>query len=214
MTHKSAPIRFGSLRATPPLATAGMRIGLLGGSFNPPHAGHRLISQIALRRLGLDRVWWIVTPGNPLKSRSELLPLAERLGLANAIKQDARITVTSFETGLASPFTAGTLAFLRLRYPSVRFVWLMGADCLAEFHRWRQWRDIFRLLPVAVVDRPGWHLRSLASPAARSFGRKRLTESRAHRLPFMPAPAWTLLTGPLSPLSSTVIRAGTPAPHR
>ena len=212
--YKSAPIRFGSLRAKLPLAMPGQRIGLLGGSFNPPHAAHRLISQIALRRLGLDRVWWIVTPGNPLKSPSELLPLGERLERANAIKQDSRITVTAFETGLASPFTAGTLGFLKLRYPAVRFVWLMGGDCLGQFHRWRQWRDIFQLLPVAVIDRPGWHLQGLAAPAARAFSGYRLPEQKARALAFEPAPAWTLLTGPLMPLSSTAIRARARGTHR
>ena len=212
--HKSAPIRFGSLHAKPPLALAGQRIGLLGGSFNPPHAAHRLTSQIALKRLGLDGVWWIVTPGNPLKSQSELLPLAERLALAHAVKQDSRVTLTAFETGLTSLFTAGTLGFLKLRYPGVRFVWLMGGDCLAQLHRWRQWRDIFSLLPVAVIDRPGWHLKGLAAPAARTFAASRLPEYRAQRLAFETAPAWTFLTGPLSPLSSTAIRARTRVPQR
>ena len=126
--HKSAPIRFGSIAARPPLAMAGQRIGLMGGSFNPPHAGHRLISQIALRRLGLDRVWWIVTPGNPLKSGDGLAPLAERLAQCEAMKRDNRIRVTAFEQHLTSSFTAGTLAFLRMRNPGVHFVWLMGAD--------------------------------------------------------------------------------------
>ena len=202
----SAPIRFGSIAARPPLALAGQRIGLLGGSFNPPHEAHRLISQIALERLGLDGVWWIVTPGNPLKSPDALAPLSTRLALCDAMKQDNHIKVTAFETGLASPFTAGTLVFLRQRLPGVRFVWLMGADCLAEFHHWWHWREIFATLPIAVVDRPGYRLAALASPAARTFQGARIPEPRARLLPAARSPAWTFLTGPLSPVSSTAIR--------
>lgn len=203
----SAPVRFGSLRARPPLAMPGQKIGLLGGSFNPPHAAHRLISQIALRRLGLDRIWWIVTPGNPLKSGRNLLPLAERLDLCRAMARDHRIVVTAFEKDLPTPFTATTLSFLRRRYPATRFVWLMGADCLAEFHRWRQWREIFAMMPVAVINRPGHQLHSLASPAARAMQPGRVQEVRAREILRRPLPAWTFLTGPLSDLSSTAIRA-------
>ena len=205
--RKSAPIRFGSIAARPPLAISGQRIGLLGGSFNPPHAAHRLISQIALKRLGLDAVWWMVTPGNPLKSTGGLAPLSERLARCVAMKRDNRIEVTAFETGLATPFTAGTLAFLKLRNPGVRFVWLMGADCLAEFHRWQHWRDIFATLPVAVIDRPGFHLRGLAAPAARTFLAARVPEQRARTIVAARLPAWTFLSGPLLPLSSTLLRA-------
>jgi nicotinate-nucleotide adenylyltransferase len=205
--RKSAPIRFGSLATRPPLAAAGQRIGLLGGSFNPPHLAHRIISQVALKRLGLDRVWWLVTPGNPLKSNDGLEALPRRLALARAMAADNRIVVTDLEKNLPSAFTAATLAHLVLRYPEARLVWIMGADCLAGFHRWRHWRDIFQLLPVAVVDRPGWRLKALASPAARAFARSRLPESMAHQLPLRPAPSWTLLTGPLLAISSTEIRA-------
>ncbi len=205
--RKSAPVRFGSIAARPPLAMAGQRIGLIGGSFNPPHPAHLLISQFALKRLGLDRVWWIVTPGNPLKGRGELAPLDARLAQCRALALDRRIEVTGFETDLPSQFTAGTIAFLLNRNPGVRFVWIMGADCLAEFHRWWQWREIFSSLPVAVVDRPGFHLKALAAPAARAFARQRMPEQQASALAIRRAPAWTMLTGPLSPLSSTVIRA-------
>ncbi len=204
--HKSAPIRFGSIGARPPFAVAGQRIGLLGGSFNPPHAAHRLISQIALRRLGLDAVWWIVTPGNPLKSHGGLAPLATRMAQCEAMKRDNRIRVTAFESRLASTFTAATLSFLCGRNQGVHFVWIMGADCLAQFQRWQHWRDIFALLPVAVIDRPGFLLQALASPAARAFQQSRRPERFARTIPAASAPAWTLLTGPLSPLSSTVIR--------
>ena len=204
--HKSAPIRFGSIAARPPLAVAGQRIGLLGGSFNPPHAAHRLISQIALRRLGLDAIWWIVTPGNPLKANGGLAPLAQRLAQCEAMKRDNRIRVTAFESRLATTFTAATLSFLCIRNQGIHFVWIMGADCLTQFHRWQHWRDIFTLLPIAVIDRPGFHLKALASPAARAFQASRRPERLARTIASAQAPAWALLSGPLSPLSSTAIR--------
>lgn len=204
---KSAPLGFGSIATRPPLVTAGQRIGLFGGSFNPPHLAHRIISLVALKRLKLDRVWWLVTPGNPLKSHSELRPLDERTRLARAMAADGRIIVTDFEKDLASPFTAATLRHLVLRHEDVHFVWIMGADCLAGFHRWQHWQSIFASLPVAVVDRPGWRLRGMASPAARALEKFRLPEGRASQLAVRPAPAWCLLTGPLLPLSSTTIRS-------
>ena len=202
----SKATEFGSVAVRVPLAVPGQRIGLLGGSFNPPHAAHRMISQIALKRLGLDAVWWIVSPGNPLKSRQGEAPLGDRVAWARAMAADARIVVTDFEQGLPTPYTASTLAFLRLRRPGVQFVWLMGADNLASFHRWRDWKSIFRLMPIAVIDRPGWHLKALASPAARTFAAARLPEARAAQLGAGPLPAWTLLSGPLSNLSSTALR--------
>jgi nicotinate-nucleotide adenylyltransferase len=205
--HKSAPVRFGSIKVRPPLALPGQRIGLLGGSFNPPHAAHRLISEMALKRLGLDRVWWMVTPGNPLKSKSELATLADRLGACRAIARDPRIIVTAFEADLGTAYTAATLAFLKARYPRVRFVWLMGGDNLAGMHDWQHWRDIFASMPIAAIDRPGWRLKALSSPAARAFATARVAEASAGALPARTAPAWTFLTGPLSELSSTVLRA-------
>jgi nicotinate-nucleotide adenylyltransferase len=208
--RKSAPFRFGSISARPPHAEAGQRIGLLGGSFNPPHAAHRLISQIGLKRLHLDRVWWIVTPGNPLKANGHLLPLEERLTLCRAVARDARITVTAFEAQLGSAFTTGTLAFVLARRPRTRFVWIMGADGLPQFHRWGQWREIFQMLPIAVVDRPGWHFKALSSLAAGAFSRSRVPEAMAARLVDRSPPAWTLLTGRLMALSSTEIRDAAP----
>lgn len=204
--RNSAPVRFGSIRARPPHAEPRQRIGLLGGSFNPPHAAHRQISRIALQRLKLDRVWWIVTPGNPLKAGGDLAPQAERIAACRAVAQDARIVVTGFEAALGSAFTAATLSFLRTRYPCTRFVWIMGADGLPQFHRWGQWRDIFRTVPVAVIDRPGWHLRAMSSKAAGTFARARVPAWRAARLADATPPAWTFLTGPLTNLSSTEIR--------
>lgn len=204
--RKSAPYRFGSISARPPHAEAGQRIGLLGGSFNPPHAAHRVISQIALKRLDLDRVWWLVTPGNPLKAKDELAPLEERLALCREVASDSRITVTSFEVGLRSGYTVAALAFLKKRLPDTHLVWIMGADGLPQFHHWGQWREIFDLLPIAVIDRPGWHLKALASPAAIAFAEARRPETRAATLAQARPPAWTFLTGPLSALSSTEIR--------
>lgn len=204
--RKSAPVRFGSLHARPPHAGAGQRIGLLGGSFNPPHAAHRLITEIALKRLALDRVWWLVTPGNPLKGRSDLLPLEARVALAKEMMDDPRVVITDFEKGLNSSFTAATLAHLRLRYPGVRFVWLMGADCLAQFDRWRQWRQIFGTMPIAVVDRPGWRLPAVSSKAGRAYADRRLPEAEAPLLATAEPPRWTFLSGPTKQLSSTQLR--------
>jgi len=204
--RRSAPVPISDVQTRPPHAAAGQRIGLLGGSFNPPHGAHRLITDIALKRLGLDRVWWLVTPGNPLKSRSELLPLANRVQLSRELVDDPRVVVTDFEKGLGTTFTAATLAHLKSRSQGVHFVWLMGADCLAEFHRWRNWRQIFEMMPVAVVDRPSWRLRALSSQCSRAFAGCRLPESSARRLPVSTPPCWTYLTGPTLRLSSTEIR--------
>jgi nicotinate-nucleotide adenylyltransferase len=187
---------------------AGQRIGLLGGSFNPPHDAHRLITMTALRRLRLDAVWWIVTPGNPLKLHSDLAPLEERLQLCEALAEsNPRIKITAFESDLPSAYTAATLSFLKTRYPDVHFTWLMGADNLATFHLWEQWRLIAGLMPIAVVDRPNWRLASMASPAARFLEKSYVSEEYAGLLASMEPPAWTFLTGRLSHLSSTAIRA-------
>lgn len=197
---------FGTLRAKLPPSADGMAIGLLGGSFNPAHAAHVQISETAIRRLGLSRVWWIVTPGNPLKAGAPS-PLDERLAHARKLVGHRPITVTGFERHLRAPYTISTLTYLRQRRPGVRFVWVMGADCLAEFHRWRQWRQIMELMPVAVVDRPGWRMKALSSIAATAFASSRVPEDEAAALASMSAPAWTFLTAPLSDLSSTAIRA-------
>jgi nicotinate-nucleotide adenylyltransferase len=170
-----------------------------------------MISEVAMKRLGLDKVWWMVSPGNPLKKRSETAPLAERLRLCRAVATNPHIIVTDFEADLPSPYTASTLAFLKARSPLVRFVWIMGADNLATFDRWQRWREIFTMVPVVVVDRPGWRLKALASKAARVFAASRVPESDAATLATKPAPAWTFLTGPLSHLSSTAIRNTTRA---
>ncbi len=191
----------------PPPALAGMRIGLLGGSFNPPHAAHRLISMTALKRLQLDQVWWMVSPGNPLKEHNGLAPLAERIALCRQVSRHPRVKVTGFEAGIGTAYTSAVLSFLCRRYPSVHFVWLMGADNLASFHRWNEWQTIFRLMPIAVEDRPEWRSRALASPAASCFSRFRVPEMVGAMLPLLVPPAWCYVSGPLSKLSSTVLRA-------
>lgn len=207
LPRKSAPVKFGSIKPKPPLAFAGQRIGLLGGSFNPPHAAHRLISGTARRRLGLDAVWWVVTPGNPLKFHGDLAPLEKRLKLCRELVPNPKIKITAFEVDLVSAYTAATLAFLKMRYPTVKFVWLMGADNLATFHLWQGWQDITRQMPIAVVDRPAWRLPSLSSKAACFMARNYVPELKAQTLASMEPPAWTFLTGPLSKLSSTEIRS-------
>lgn len=202
----SPSLTFGSIAVRPPLVFPGQRIGLLGGSFNPAHDGHRQISLFALKRLGLSQVWWIVSPGNPLKSRAELGAFETRIEEAVLVAHDPRIKVTGFEARLPSSYTFATLAFLRQRYPGVYFVWIMGADNLATFHRWRNWRDIAQTMPIAVIDRPGWRLRAMASKTALGYRNGFIDDTRAHLLPARAAPAWTVLTVPLSPLSSTTIR--------
>lgn len=180
----------------------------MGGSFNPPHVGHQLAAEEALQRLGLDELWWIVTPGNPLKSHGALKPLADRMAAVHAMAGDPRMRVTSFEAALGSPYTAVTLQFLKRRYPGVRFVWVMGADNLATFHRWQDWRGIAATMPMAIVDRPGFRLKALAARAAKALEPSRLPETKARRLAWQNAPAWVFLTNPLSHQSSTAIRQG------
>ena len=196
-----------------PRFAPGQKIGVLGGSFNPPHEGHRLISRIALNRLGLDRLWWLATPGNPLKSTAELARMATRIAAAERLARDPRIAVTGFEAEIGSRHTYDTLVWLKHRAPGVHFVWIMGADNLAQFHRWRHWRQIADLAPIAVIDRPGATLRALSSRAAHALRRYRRPESDAARLASLPAPAFLFLHGPLSAQSSTALRAAErPAP--
>jgi len=206
---KLSPSRF---RSRPsgltrlPRAAPGMRIGLYGGSFNPPHAGHRHVSLMALKRLGLDRVWWIVTPGNPLKDTGELATTALRVEEAKQVSDDPRIDVTAFEEEIGARYTVDTLTFLKRRCPGVHFVWIMGADNLAGFHRWRGWRRIARMMPIAVIDRPGWTLKATRTRAAEALAASRIGEGEALALPDMNPPAWVFLHGPRSYLSSTQLR--------
>jgi nicotinate-nucleotide adenylyltransferase len=183
------------------------RVGLLGGSFNPAHEGHRQISLTALHRLGLDEVWWLVSPQNPLKPQDGMAPFAERLAAARAVARDPRIRVTDIEARLGTRFTADTLEKLTRRYPNHGFVWLMGADNLLQIHKWRDWQRIFHLLPVAVLARPTYSLRALSAPAAQRFLRSRWPEWLGRRLVKAEPPAWLLIHGPLNPASATAIRA-------
>ncbi len=182
--------------------------GLFGGSFNPPHAGHLHVAEQALRRLALDRVWWLVTPGNPLKDTSGLAPLDDRLAACRALTRDRRMVITALEVSLPTRFTADTLAHIAARNRGVDFVWIMGADNLGQFHHWDRWRDIAATMPIVVIDRPGSTLRLHHAQAARALGRFRIDEGDATLLPGMPPPAWTFLHGPRNALSSTAIREG------
>lgn len=190
-----------------PIATRGQRIGLLGGSFDPPHSGHVHVTQWALRALGLDRVWWLVSPGNPLKRRGPAA-IGRRVEAARRLVRHPRVDVTDIERRLGSSYTADTLARLMALYPGVRFVWLMGADNLAGFHRWERWEWIAGNVPIAVFARPGDQLRAGLSPMARRFARRRLRPGAARLLGRGGAARWVLLTGPMSPASSTAIRSG------
>ncbi len=183
-----------------------MRIGLLGGSFNPPHVAHRAISLFAIKRLKLDRVWWLVTPGNPLKDHGTLHDLDERAEAARRMAGDPRIDVSCLESVIGTRYTADTVKYLRRRASGLRFVWIMGADNLAQFHRWQNWRDIASEVPIAVIDRPPQSFRALASPAAQALARYRLPENQAGRLADQRAPAWVFLTGVKLSLSSTRLR--------
>ncbi|MDN2567737.1 nicotinate-nucleotide adenylyltransferase [Aquibium sp. A9E412] len=189
-----------------PQVERGMAVGLFGGSFNPPHAGHALVAEIALRRLALDQLWWMVTPGNPLKSRTELKPLARRIALSQRCIADPRVKITAFEAGHNVRYTADTLALVRARNVGVNFVWIMGADSLKSFHRWERWREIAMTMPIAVIDRPGDTLSYLSARMAKAFDRARVDEEDAPRLARMKPPAWTFIHGPRSSLSSTAIR--------
>jgi nicotinate-nucleotide adenylyltransferase len=184
----------------------GMRIGLLGGSFNPPHAAHRAISLFTMKRLRLDRVWWLVSPGNPLKDTSALRDLTARTAAAEAVADDPRIDVTCLEAVIGARYTADTITYLRRRCSDVRFVWIMGADNLAQFHRWRNWQLIAGQVPIAVIDRSPQSIRALASPAAQALAPYRVNEQSAGLLATRRAPAWTFLTGLKLNLSSTVLR--------
>jgi nicotinate-nucleotide adenylyltransferase len=184
-----------------PHVEKGMQIGLFGGSFNPPHAGHALVAEIALRRLALDQLWWIVTPGNPLKSARELAPLSERLRRSEEITKDPRMKVSYHVR-----YTADALALVKTRNPGVDFVWIMGADNLRDFHRWQRWRKIVMTFPIAVIDRPGSTLSFLSSVVAKTFDYARIDEGDAPLLARMKAPAWTFVHGPRSSLSSTALR--------
>jgi nicotinate-nucleotide adenylyltransferase len=188
-----------------PVAKPGQVVGLLGGSFDPPHAGHVHISKAALKRFRLDRLWWLVSPGNPLKPNGPA-PLAQRMQAARAMMQHPRVTVTDIEVQLGTRYTAQTLVGLRRRYPGVRFVWLMGADNLAQFHRWQNWQWIMDTVPIGVVARPGDRISARLSKAAKVYAQARIPGCAAHVLGHQDAPAWSFVNMPMSDQSSTAIR--------
>src|SRR3954462_3980555 len=194
-------------RVSVPSHTRGMRIGLFGGTFDPPHAAHRAACLLAMTRLGLDRVWWLVTPGNPLKDTRGLAQLAERVEEARKLASNPRIIVTSAEAQMRSRYTYDTVRTLLARCPGVHFVWIMGADNLRSFHRWQKWRDIANLVPIAVVDRVGPSLYATAGPAGNALARFRIREDAAKSLATRRPPVWVFLHGLKSPLSSTALRA-------
>lgn len=209
MTARFTPLTPSALGAAldgqrPP---AGARIGLLGGSFNPAHEGHLEISRAALDRLGLDRVWWLVSPQNPLKSADGMAPLSERLASARAAARDPRILPTGLEAALGTAYTADTLRALARLMPRVKFVWLMGADNLIQVHKWQDWPQIFNTVAVAVFDRPSYASKALSGRAALSFARYRLKEGSARRLAEERPPAWVFIRCRLNPKSATEIRA-------
>lgn len=188
----------------------GKRIGLLGGSFNPAHGGHRRITLFAQAALGLDEVWWLVSPGNPLKPKAGMAPLAARVASAQRQARRAAIRATAIERELRTRYTIDTLRALQRRYPRQRFVWLMGSDNLAQFHRWRDWRGIARTMPIAVIARPGYDGAAAASPAMAWLGRYRRSAASFRTPDGWSAPALILLRFDPDPRSATAIRRANP----
>ena len=189
-----------------PVAKAGQVVGLLGGSFNPAHEGHVHITRTALKRFGLDRVWWLVSPANPLKKRGPAL-LSDRMARARQVMQHPRVEVTDIESRLGTRYTAETVAALQARYPAVRFVWLMGADNLAQFHRWQDWRWIMDNVPVGVLARPNDRISARLSKAARVYREAMLQGRASEVLGRGDAPRWCFVNIPMSDASSTAIRS-------
>ena len=189
----------------------GLRIGLLGGSFNPAHEGHRHISLVALRRLGLHQVWWLVSPQNPLKPERGMAPFADRMKSARMMAQHPAIRVSDIETQLGTRYTADTICQLINRAPAARFVWLMGADNLVSFPRWHRWTSIMESVPVAVIARPGYSLKARLSPAANRYANWQIPVEQASRLVDMKAPAWVFIEDQPTSVSSTHIRRQTGA---
>jgi nicotinate-nucleotide adenylyltransferase len=186
----------------------GQKIGLYGGSFNPAHTGHRQVSLFALKRLALDQIWWLVTPGNPLKDVAELPPLQKRMQRAAEVAASPRILVTGVEAALRTRYTADLIEALERRAASARFVWIMGSDNLNQFHRWEKWREIAAAVPIAVVNRPGSLAAALSARAAQALARRRIDEADAPLLAYQTPPAWVFLTGPRNAASSSALRAG------
>ena len=187
-----------------PIATKGMVIGLLGGSFDPAHEGHAHITREAMKWMGLDQVWWLVSPGNPLKARQPA-PMVDRMARARQVIRHPRVKITALEAALGTRATADTVDRLRKIYPGVTFVWLMGADNLVQFHRWERWRDILRSVAVGVLARPGAGVAARMSVAARAFRVHRA--ARGETLRGHQPPVWAFVNVPMNDASSTKIRA-------
>lgn len=192
--------------ASAPLKT----IGLMGGSFNPAHGGHRAVSQFAMDALDLDEFWWMVSPGNPLKPKSDMAPLPARLISAKAQARRSRIKATAIEREFGTVFTVETLRKLVARYPKNRFIWIMGADNLVQFHHWRQWRDIARMMPIAVVARPGYDASAIAGPAMAWFRRFVRRPDQRHHWTEWSTPALVFMRFRPDPRSATAIRRADP----
>ena len=188
-----------------PKVRAGMCVGLLGGSFDPPHQGHVNLTRHALKRFGLDCVWWLVSPGNPLK-REGPAPLERRVAVARRVMRHPRVVITDIESRLGTRYTAMTLRRLQALYPGVRFVWLMGADNLASFHHWENWRWIMETVPVGVIARPADRIAARTSPAAARYRSARLRGREAARLAIADPPAWCFANVPMVAISSTELR--------
>lgn len=191
---------------------APLRIGLLGGSFNPAHAGHLHVARLALARLRLDQLWLMVSPGNPLKPSAGMAPLAARLASAQGLADGRRIRACAIEAALGTRFTLDTLAALRRRFPAARFVWIMGADNLAQMPRWRRWKRIAATTQIAVLPRPTYNHRALAGQAAHTMRRARLPARAAPMLAQRQPPAWVFLPVRQNALSATSLRNHLRAP--
>jgi nicotinate-nucleotide adenylyltransferase len=185
-----------------------MTVGLYGGSFNPAHAGHRHVAETARRRLNLDRVIWLVSPQNPLKGAAETAAPAKRVAGARRWATGPSMIVSDVEARIGLRYTIDTVRWLRARFPGVRFVWIMGGDSLASFHRWRDWKALAREVPIAVISRPGATLGGRASPASRLLAPFRRRATMARRLARLAPPAWVWLVAPFHHASSTALRAG------
>jgi nicotinate-nucleotide adenylyltransferase len=183
-----------------------MRVGLLGGSFDPAHSGHAHLTRVALQRFGLDKVIWLVSPGNPLKSRGPA-PLEARIARARAVMRDPRVVVSDFEARIGTAYTAETIDALKAAYPGVLFVWLMGADNLQQFHRWQRWEDILHAVPLGILARPGWRQSGLHSRTARQYRHAHLPGRASRLLADQDTPAWCFVNMPMLPVSSTELRA-------
>ncbi|WP_090061993.1 nicotinate-nucleotide adenylyltransferase [Celeribacter neptunius] len=194
------------MRCDLPYARPGQVIGLLGGSFDPAHEGHVHITKMALKRFGLDRVWWLVSPGNPLKEHGPA-GMEKRLAHARAIMRHPKVEVTDLEARTGTRYTAATLEAVKRLYPGVTFVWLMGADNLAQFHLWQDWRGIMETTPMGVIARPGTRGAARNSVAAHSFAHAKLPSGSSRLLGRCAAPCWCFINVPMSHASSTEIRA-------